>query len=95
MIATLSPGIARAAMPTPALVIDLDVLERNLATMAGLAARAGCAWRPHVKSHKCRQIAQRQRAAGAIGVSCATLEEVAAMVACATPGILLTSPLGG
>lgn len=95
MSALLPPGTARAAVPTPALVLDLAVLERNVAQMASLAARWGVQLRPHVKSHKCRQIAQLQQAAGAIGVSCATLEEVAAMVDAGIKGILVTSPVAG
>lgn len=95
MNAPLPPGTSRADVPTPALVVDLDMLERNVARMASLAAGWGVQLRPHVKSHKCRPIAQRQRAAGATGVSCATLEEVAAEVDSGGPGILLTSPLAG
>jgi D-serine deaminase-like pyridoxal phosphate-dependent protein len=63
--------------------------------MADFAARSRVALRPHAKSHKCLAIAQAQIAAGAIGISCATLDEVAAMVAGGVPGLLLTSPLAG
>lgn len=85
----------RAAIPTPALVLDLDVLERNIATMAAFAAAHGAQLRPHAKSHKCAAIARRQIAAGAVGVSCATLDEVAAMIDGGVPGLLLTSPIAG
>ncbi len=51
--------------------------------------------RPHAKSHKCVDIARRQVAAGAVGISCATLDEVAALVAGGIPGLLLTSPIAG
>jgi D-serine deaminase-like pyridoxal phosphate-dependent protein len=76
-------------------VIDLTVLERNIAAMAALAAGWGVRLRPHAKSHKCVDIAARQIAAGAVGVSCATLDEVAAMVGGGIAGLLLTSPLAG
>lgn len=85
----------RSAIPTPALVIDLAVLERNIAAMAAAAATWRVQLRPHAKSHKCVAIAKAQIAAGAAGVSCATLEEVAAMVDAGLPGILMTSPVAG
>jgi len=86
---------ARSSVSTPALVIDLAALERNIVAMASLAAGWGVRLRPHAKSHKCVAIAARQVAAGAVGVSCATLDEVAAMVDGGIPGLLLTSPLAG
>jgi D-serine deaminase-like pyridoxal phosphate-dependent protein len=85
----------RSSVPTPALVVDLAALERNVASMAALAAQWGVNLRPHAKSHKCVAIARRQIAAGAVGVSCATLDEVAAMVTGGVTGLLLTSPLAG
>jgi D-serine deaminase-like pyridoxal phosphate-dependent protein len=85
----------RSSIPTPALVIDLTALERNIAAMAALASGWGVSLRPHAKSHKCVAIAARQIAAGAVGVSCATLDEVAAMVAGGISGLLLTSPIAG
>lgn len=85
----------RRLIPTPALVIDLSVLERNIAAMADLATRSRVGLRPHAKSHKCVAIAQRQIAAGAVGISCATLDEIAAMVVGAVPGLLLTTPVAG
>jgi D-serine deaminase-like pyridoxal phosphate-dependent protein len=88
-------SIARSSVPTPALVIDLTALERNIVAMAALAAQWGVRLRPHAKSHKCAAIAGRQVAAGAIGISCATLDEVAAMVAGGISGLLLTSPIAG
>ena len=83
----------RSLVPTPALVIDLDALERNIVAMAAFAAKSGKSLRPHVKSHKCIPIARLQMAAGAVGVSCATLDELAAMVIGGVSGLLLTSPL--
>jgi D-serine deaminase-like pyridoxal phosphate-dependent protein len=85
----------RSSVPTPALVIDLTALEENIVAMAAKAAGWGVSLRPHAKSHKCVAIAARQVAAGAVGVSCATLDEVAAMVGGGITGLLLTSPLAG
>ena len=66
-------------LPTPALLIDDDVLSANLATMA--AARPGPALRPHVKAHKCTALARRQAAAGHHGFTCATPREMVGMAA--------------
>ena len=63
-------------LPTPALVIDADALDANLATMA--AAHPGAALRPHVKAHKCTALAARQRAAGHEAFTCATPREASA-----------------
>lgn len=60
---------------TPALVLDLDVLESNLQYMASRARDLGVALRPHVKTHKCIEIAQRQVQHGARGITVATLAE--------------------
>ena len=87
--------LTRSEVPTPALVIDVDALERNIAAMAAFVAKAGQRLRPHVKTHKCVPIARLQIAAGAVGISCATLDELAAMVAGGLPGLLLTSPIAG
>ena len=55
------------AIDTPALVIDLDAMDRNIARMAAFAQSHGVRWRPHAKMHKCAALAQRLVAAGAIG----------------------------
>jgi D-serine deaminase-like pyridoxal phosphate-dependent protein len=83
----------RARLSTPALVLDLPAFERNLGRMAARAAARGLALRPHAKTHKCVEIARRQVAAGALGVSCAILAEAEAMVAAGVPGVLVTSPV--
>ena len=83
----------RDLLPTPALVLDLDALERNLATMMAHAAAAGVSLRPHAKSHKCVEIARRLQAAGALGPACATIAEAEAMAEGGLGGILITSPM--
>lgn len=62
-------------LPTPALVVDRGILERNLATMAERARRLGVALRPHIKTHKTIEVARRQRELGARGLTVSTLEE--------------------
>jgi len=65
-------------LPTPALLLDLDVLERNLGRMAARAAALGVGLRPHAKTHKCLEVGRRQLAHGAVGITVATLPEAAA-----------------
>jgi D-serine deaminase-like pyridoxal phosphate-dependent protein len=65
-------------LPTPALLLDLDVLERNLDRMAARAAALGVALRPHAKTHKCLEVGRRQLARGAAGITVATLPEAQA-----------------
>jgi D-serine deaminase-like pyridoxal phosphate-dependent protein len=61
-------------LPTPALVVDAEALEHNLATMA--AALPGARLRPHVKAHKCTELARRQHAHGHAGFCAATPREL-------------------
>ena len=65
---------------TPAAVVDLDRLEANLARWQEHCDRVGLANRPHVKTHKCVEIARRQVELGARGVTCQTLHEAEVMV---------------
>ena len=83
---------SRFALDTPALLVDLDALERNISAMAAHARAAGVALRPHAKTHKSARIAAMQVAAGALGICCATLGEAEAMVAAGIPGVHITSP---
>ena len=66
-------------LTTPALLVDADALDANLSTMA--AALPGARMRPHVKAHKCTALARRQREAGHVGFTCATVREVEGMAA--------------
>ncbi|HEY2049892.1 MAG TPA: DSD1 family PLP-dependent enzyme [Caulobacteraceae bacterium] len=86
---------SRAALNTPALVVEVDALERNIAAMAAFARQAGLALRPHAKTHKSAEIARRQLAAGAVGVCCAKLGEAEALTDAGIEGILITSPIAG
>jgi len=86
---------ARPKLATPALVLDLDVFERNLTVMADLTSRGGIALRPHAKSHKSIEVARRQIAADAVGASCATLREAEMLGRGGVGGLLITSPVVG
>ena len=66
---------------TPALLIDVPVMEDNIDRMAAFCRGGQAALRPHIKTHKCPELARRQLAAGAIGLTCAKVGEAEAMVA--------------
>jgi 3-hydroxy-D-aspartate aldolase len=83
----------RSKLQTPALVIDLDVLERNIAHMAEFARKRGIQLRPHAKTHKSAEIARRQIAAGALGVCVAKLGEAEALADAGIENLLITSPV--
>lgn len=89
------PGDPLGAIDTPALILDLDAFERNLARMA--AALRGCnvRLRPHAKSHKCPQIALRQVALGAVGICCQKVSEAAVFVEAGIQDILVTNQVMG
>src|SRR5579871_3403338 len=86
---------SRAALDTPALIVDLGALERNIAAMAAFAAGAGLRLRPHAKTHKSVEIARRQIAAGAVGICCAKLGEAEALADGGIENLLITSPVAG
>jgi D-serine deaminase-like pyridoxal phosphate-dependent protein len=69
------------AIDTPALVIDLDAMDRNIARMAAFAQAHKIRWRPHAKMHKSAVLAQRMVAAGAVGVCVQKTAEAEAMAA--------------
>jgi D-serine deaminase-like pyridoxal phosphate-dependent protein len=86
----LSPiGLTLEQLDTPALLLDLDALDVNIATMAGRLRARGVAWRPHAKAFKCPAIAHRLRGAGAIGVTVAKVSEAEVMAAAGIDDILI------
>ena len=80
---------------TPAVVIDLDILEANLKHTADLAKRAGVKLRPHTKTHKSVWIAQQQLAYGASGITVAKLGEAEVMADAGIDDILIAYPIVG
>ncbi|TMJ19918.1 MAG: DSD1 family PLP-dependent enzyme [Alphaproteobacteria bacterium] len=86
------PG-GRWRLNTPSVIVDLDLLEANIAKMARLCAESGIALRPHAKTHKSIEIARRQLGAGAIGICCAKLGEAEILAGGGIESILLTSPV--
>jgi D-serine deaminase-like pyridoxal phosphate-dependent protein len=66
---------------TPALLLDLDVMERNIERMTRVFKSAGVGWRPHTKAIKVPALAQKLLNAGALGVTCAKVGEAEVMAA--------------
>ena len=87
------PGDPVAAIDTPALVIDLDAQERNLAAMAGFARAQGLRLRPHAKTHKSAAIAKLQMASGAVGVCVQKLSEAEALAEGGVPDIYISNEI--
>ncbi len=94
MTTTLAAKIARE-YGTPALVIDMDRVERNIARVQGLCDAAGVANRPHIKTHKSPVLARLQVAAGARGITCQKLGEAEIMAAAGLDDILISYNLIG
>jgi 3-hydroxy-D-aspartate aldolase len=84
-------GHSKWDLDTPALCLDLDVFERNIATLQTRLTAIGVAARPHAKSHKCPEIARRQLAAGSIGICTATIREAEVFAANGIAPILMTT----
>jgi D-serine deaminase-like pyridoxal phosphate-dependent protein len=80
---------------TPIVVIDLDVVERNIARAQALCDRAGVANRPHIKTHKSPLIAKLQRDAGARGFACQKLGEAEVMAEAGLDDLLICYNLLG
>jgi D-serine deaminase-like pyridoxal phosphate-dependent protein len=82
--------ITKDVLPTPCMLVDLDIYERNIRTMADYSKTVGIHLRPHVKVHKSVDIAKRQVALGALGVTTATMAESELMSAAGIKGVLWT-----
>jgi D-serine deaminase-like pyridoxal phosphate-dependent protein len=94
-VTALETPRAVTALETPVPVIDLDVVERNLARMQAYADRHGLALRPHIKTHKLPRFAQAQVALGAVGITCQKLGEAEVMADAGLDDILISYPLIG
>jgi len=82
-------------IPTPALVVNLDLFERNLQKMADYLNQRRISFRPHAKTHRCPTIARKQVALGAAGICVAKLGEAEVMAASGITNILITSEIVG
>ena len=82
-------------LSTPALTVDLDVLERNLQRVAELCRRQGVGLRPHTKTHKTLEVARLQMAQGAVGLTVAKVGEAEVMAGAGLDDILVAFPILG
>jgi D-serine deaminase-like pyridoxal phosphate-dependent protein len=69
-----------SAIDTPQLIVSEEIMHRNIAEMASFAKSIKVQLRPHIKTHKCLEIARLQIAAGAVGITCAKVGEAEVMV---------------
>jgi D-serine deaminase-like pyridoxal phosphate-dependent protein len=85
----------RGDVPTPALLLDLDAFEDNIAKMASHLQARNKAFRPHGKTHKCPEVARALISAGAIGCCTARLSEAEVFADFGIPGLLITTAVIG
>ena len=82
-------------IPTPALVVDVAALDRNIRRMADFFAHGACRLRPHFKAHKTPEIARRQLAGGScVGLTCATVSEAEAAAEFCSDLLIANEPVG-
>jgi D-threonine aldolase len=82
-------------IPTPAIVVDVAAMERNIRRMAQFFASGSCRVRPHFKAHKTPEIARRQLAAGSCaGVTCATVSEAEIVAEFCRDLLIANEPIG-
>ena len=87
----MGTGVSKWDLDTPALCVDLDKMERNIARMQASLARNKLACRPHAKTHKCAAIAKLQMTAGAIGICAAKVSEAEALMEQGVTRICMTT----
>jgi D-serine deaminase-like pyridoxal phosphate-dependent protein len=88
-------GVDCDRLETPRLLVELDRLDRNIERMAGLTADAGVSLRPHAKTHKLLQVADRQIAAGCAGLTVAKLGEAELFVRHGIDDLFVAYPIWG
>src|SRR6266853_6391717 len=82
-------------LDTPALVIDLDIMERNLRRVGDYCKSHGLRLRPHTKTHKTPAIGRRQLDSGAVGLTVAKVGEAEVMLGANPPDLLVAFPVIG
>ncbi len=92
---TISLASRVEMIDTPALIVDVDRLESNIARWAAFAREAGVKLRPHGKTHKCVEIARKQLDAGAVGLTLAKIGEAEVMAASGIRDIFLAYEVVG
>jgi D-serine deaminase-like pyridoxal phosphate-dependent protein len=88
-------GLPVEALDTPAVIIDLDRVDRNITTLQNAVSAAGADFRVHIKTHKTPALAHRQLAAGAVGITAAKLSEAEVFVADGIEDVVIAYPVYG
>lgn len=88
-------GTTAADLPTPTLLVDLDLLETNLGAWQAAATSSGARFRPHIKTHKTVEIALRQIELGACGIASAKVSEAEVFAAAGVRDIVIAYPVIG
>ena len=92
-VAHVRPGHPVFDLETPALVIDVDAMERNIARMAEFARSRRLRLRPHAKTHKSAKLARLQIEAGAVGICVQKVSEAEALAAAGVPDIYISNEI--
>jgi D-serine deaminase-like pyridoxal phosphate-dependent protein len=88
-------GLRKDELDTPTLLVDLDILDRNISEIAETCRAHHVNWRPHAKSHKSPDIVRRQLVAGAKGIVCAKLAEAEVMAQAGIDDIMIANQIVG
>ncbi len=91
----LVPGIDKYAIDTPALLLDLRLLEHNIRAMASFISGTRAYLRPHVKAHRTPMIAHKQMEAGAKGITCAKVSEAEVMIESGISNVFVANQVVG
>jgi D-serine deaminase-like pyridoxal phosphate-dependent protein len=90
-----STKLRKADIETPALLVDLDIMERNMETMARFFCNRRAKLRPHFKNHRVLELAARQMELGAIGITCARLWQAERLANFGIRNILIANEIAG
>ncbi|MEB3100950.1 D-TA family PLP-dependent enzyme [Ferviditalea candida] len=82
-------------IPSPSVIVDLNIVDKNIQNMSEIAKKAGIKHRPHIKTHKSVYFANKQKQAGAVGITCAKLGEAEVMAEAGFDDILVAFPIIG
>lgn len=91
----IQPGMSLHDIPTPNVIVDLDKMERNIASWQKAVSDANCALRPHIKTHKIPDIAHMQIKAGAKGITSAKVDEARIFVEAGCDDVYIAYPIIG
>jgi len=90
-----SQSVGKYEIDTPALLVDLDAMEKNISKMASFFSKVRARLRPHAKTHKTPAIAHKQLHADAVGITCQKLGEAEVMAEAGIKNILISNEIAG